>query len=151
MLLKPFAAGDFDDYLALSREFYASDATDHPVPEDHFQRTFDETVGGSPIARGWLIRETAEGPVVGYMLASLAWSTEFGGRIAWLEELYLRQEARGRGLGRRVFEAVLEELKSKDGVVGFRLEVTPTNSAATIMYQNLGFTLVPYNEWWMTV
>lgn len=151
MILKAFADGDFDDYLALSREFYATDATDHPVPESHFHNTFNETAGGSPLARGWLIRAEADGPVVGYMLASLTWSTEFGGKISWLEELYLRPEVRGQGLGRQVFQAVLEELKTKDKVVGFRLEVTPTNSAASIMYQNLGFTLVPYHEWWMTV
>lgn len=151
MFLKAFAVGDHDDYLALSREFYASEATDHPVSETHFQRTFDETVGASPYARGWLLKETADGPAVGYMLASLTWSNEFGGRVAWLEELYLREETRGRGLGRKAFLAVMEELKSKDNVVGFRLEVAPANSAVSIMYQNLGFTPAPYDEWWLSL
>jgi len=143
--MKPFVPDDFDDYLTLSREFYASDATDHSVPDIHFQRSFDETVSGSALARGWMIRENPEDPAAGYLLASLTWSNEFGGRIAWLEELYLRPETRGRGLGRKVFEAVLEELKAKDQVVGFRLEVTPDNTAV-ILYQSLGFTHVPYNQ-----
>lgn len=151
MFLKPFAAGDFENYLVLSREFYASDATDHPVSETHFQRTFDETVGDSPYARGWLIRETADGPVVGYMLASLTWSNEFGGRIAWLEELYLRKETRGRGLGRKVLTAVLDELKSRDQVLGFRLEVAPANADVAILYKNMGFSPAPYQEWWLAV
>lgn len=150
MFLKPFAAGDFDDYLTLSREFYASDATDHPVPEVHFERTFQESAKGSPLSRAWLIRETPEGPNIGYMLASLAWSTEFGGRVAWLEELYLRPETRGKGLGHKVFEAVLKEFREKDGVVGFRLEVTKGNPAVSL-YERLGFTAVPYDEMWMAV
>lgn len=148
MVLKPFAVGDFDAYLALSREFYASSATDHPVPEINFQRSFDETISGSSLARGWMIQESPEGPMVGYFLASLTWSNEFGGRIAWLEELYLRPETRGRGLGSKVFQAVIEELKAKDGVVGFRLEVTPDNPAVNI-YKNYGFTSVPYNGLWL--
>lgn len=149
-MLKRMSAEDFEDYMALSREFYSSKATDHPVSDDHPRRTFEETVGGSPLARGWLIRDGQSGRAVGYMLASLTWSNEFGGRVAWLEELYLRPETRGQGLGRRVLETVIAELKERDRVAGFRLEVAPANEEVGILYEKMGFSRAPYQQWWMT-
>jgi len=150
-MLKPFAAGDYPEYLAMSREFYASDATDHQIPEDHFQRTFNEIAGGSPVAKGWLIIDEDHDPTrpVGFFLVGMTWSNEFGGRVAWLEELYLRAETRGRGLGRQVLTEVIEKLKKEDQVVGFRLEVTPANESVAILYEKIGFVPVPYKEWWM--
>jgi len=152
-MLKPFANGDYEEYLAMSREFYASEATDHQIPEEHFKRTFEETVAGSPVSRGWLIFDETEAPErpVGFFLAAVTWSNEFGGRIAWLEELYLRPETRGRGLGRKVMTEAMEELKRKDRVVGFRLEVAPANESVGILYEKLGFSVTPYKEWWMAV
>lgn len=152
-MLRPFANGDYEDYLAMSREFYASEATDHQVPEEHFQRTFDELVKGSALARGWIIIDENTDPQrpVGFLLATLSWSNEFGGTVAWLEELYLRPETRGRGLGRRVLTEAIEELKNRDRAVGFRLEVAPANESVSILYEKMGFTKVPYQEWWMAV
>lgn len=147
-MLKPFGPGDFDAYLDMSRAFYASEATDHPVPESHFRRTFGEILTHSPLARGWIVIVGDDRPA-GYLLASLTWSNEFGGRVAWMEELYLRPEARGRGVGRRVLEAALEELKARDKVAGFRLEVAPANVSVSELYRRLGFTPVPYQGWWM--
>lgn len=147
--MRAFVTADFSDYLALSREFYASEATDHPVSDDHFHRTFAESLGNaSPLARAWMV--THDDRSVGYLLASLAWSNEFGGRVAWLEELYLRPAARGLGLGRQVLEEAMDELKERDGARGFRLEVAPANESVSVLYRNLGFTKVPYQGWWRT-
>ena len=86
---------------------------------------------------------------VGYFLASITWSPEFGGRVCWLEELHIRPGFRGRGLGRQAMEAAMAELKAKDKVTGFRLEVTPANASVTELYRRLGFVPVPYEGWWM--
>ena len=145
--MRRFTADDFDDYLAMSREFYASEATDHPVPEAHFQRTFDEIMSGSPIVRAWML--DVHGRPAGYLLASITWSNEFGGRVAWLEELYLRPQARGQGLGRQALEQAMDELKRLDKVVGFRLEVAPANAKVSHLYKKMGFQPVPYDDWWM--
>ncbi len=147
--MRRFTAEDFDAYLTMSREFYSSEATDHPVPDEHFQRTFDEIMSGSPIARAWMI--DVQGRPTGYLLASVTWSNEFGGRVAWLEELYLRRSARGQGLGRQAIEQAMDELKRLDRVTGFRLEVAPANAKVIQLYKKEGFQLVPYDGWWMFV
>lgn len=147
-MLKPFKEEDLAIYLTLSDEFYSSEATDHPVPQEHFRQTFKAVVSGSPLARGWLIED--EGQIVGYCLASLTWSNEFGGKVAWLEELYLKQQTRGKGLGRRVFERLIDKLKLEEQVAGFRLEVTPANKSVASLYESAGFSWAPYLEMWRT-
>jgi Acetyltransferases len=149
-MLKAFDRNDFNEYLAMSREFYQSEATDHQVPETHFRDTFEAIVSASPLARGWLIIGP-DGQSAGYLLVSLTWSNEFGGKIAWIEELYLKAETRGQGLGRRVIEAALAELREKEKVRGFRLEVAPANESVSLLYQKMGFSPVPYRQWWMAV
>ncbi len=147
-MFRAFQAGDLAEYLKLSRDFYASSATDHPVDEEHFHRTFNECLRPGGLSRGWLIEDEA-GAKLGYMLASLTWSNELGGRVAWLEELWLKEEARGSGLGRRVMEGVMEELKLHEDVRGFRLEVAPANESVSQLYARLGFSPVPYRAWWL--
>ena len=148
-MMRLFTAADLEDYMGMSRDFYASEATDHPVPEEHFQQTFSEALKGSPIARGWIILDNQK-QAVGYFLASLTWSNEYGGKVAWLEELYLKPEARQQGLGRRVLEATMLELKSQEQVKAFRLEVTKANESVIKLYRQLGFEVVSYSQWGMS-
>ncbi|MGL4209664.1 MAG: GNAT family N-acetyltransferase [Candidatus Adiutrix sp.] len=149
-MLKPFTHEDFKPYEALSQEFYNSDATYRPVPTEHFQRTFDEICANSPLAKGWLITST-QGQVAGYALASLTWSCEFGGKVAWLEELYIRPEFRKLKLGYSSLVEIINQLSQEDKVKGFRLEVAPANSKVEKIYENLGFTKVPYHQFWLAV
>lgn len=147
-MIKPFTENDFDVYKNMSLEFYNSKATDHQAPESHFRDTFDEIVSASPLARGWLLFSDSKPKTpAGYMLASLTWSNEFGGRVAWLEEIHIQPEFRRQGLGRKAISSALEELK-KEGALGFRLEVAPANSEAAELYRRMGFSPVPYDQWW---
>lgn len=49
-----------------------------------------------------------EGKLAGYGQVSLTWSTEAGGMVVLLEELYLRPEFQGKGLGSAYFSFVSE-------------------------------------------
>lgn len=149
-MIRPFVESDFDAYVALSHEFYNTEAAVHKVPEIHLKRTFDESVGHSPLARAWMIFDPARpDESVGYLLASITWSNEFGGRLCWLEELYLKDDARGGGLGRQALEDAMKELKAKDRVTAFRLEVSPANAAVAELYRRMGFEELSYHQWWM--
>ena len=59
------------------------------------------------------------------------------------EELYLKEEARGKGYGSRYFEAVM---KARPEVKRFRLEVTRSNEGAVRLYQKLGFEFLDYDQ-----
>lgn len=62
-----------------------------------------------------------------------------GGACDWLEDLFVREELRGQGIGGRAIELAWEMLREK-GLETMYLEVVPANEAAIRLYHRLGFT-----------
>lgn len=90
----------------------------------------------SPLGRIWLI-ETG-GRTVGYVALCLGYSIEFRGRDAFVDELYLVEQARGQGLGSRVLERVRAEARGM-GIAALHLEVARDNARARALYEKWGF------------
>ena len=62
-----------------------------------------------------------------------------GSNCDWLEDVFVREELRGRGIGGRAIELAWEMLREK-GLETMYLEVVPANEAAIRLYHKLGFT-----------
>jgi len=62
-----------------------------------------------------------------------------GGACDWLEDVFVREELRGQGIGGRAIELAWEMLREK-GLETMYLEVVPANEAAIRLYHKLGFT-----------
>jgi aminoglycoside 6'-N-acetyltransferase len=75
---------------------------------------------------------------VGYAFVSYGYDLEFGGPDAFLTELYLVPAARGRGLGRRLLDALLDDLRAR-GFGALHLQVRAENVAAQRLYLGAGF------------
>ena len=82
--------------LQLARDFHAEDG--HPLSE-RGTAALTQAARGHPLARVWLIRERDQ--IVGYTVLGLGFGIEYGGADAFVDDLYLVPEARGRGLGQR--------------------------------------------------
>lgn len=89
---------------------------------------------------GFVLRLDAEGQLVGYAAVCFGYSIEFGGRDAFLDELYVVAEARGHGLGDRLLAEGKARAKAS-GVRALHLEVDPENAAARRLYTRHGFEL----------
>lgn len=87
---------------------------------------------------GFIRLVVVEGEIVGYAAVCFGFSIEFGGRDAFLDELYLEPEQRGRGLGARVLEALHKEL-AELGIRALHLEVARDNARGKALYRKLGF------------
>jgi len=85
----------------------------------------------------WLIEW--DGAVVGYMAVCFGYSLEFGGRDAFVDEIYLLPEARGKGIGRQAMAVMLETCRT-NGIQAVHLEVSAENEAAVAYYEKSGFT-----------
>ena len=59
---------------------------------------------GNPLGAIWLIGPSRA--PLGYVLMSFGWSSEAGGMIGWLEEVYIRSSVRSRGIGTEAVHAI---------------------------------------------
>lgn len=135
MSLKLATLEDAGTLLPLMRayhEFEGIDATDAQRLESVSPLLGERENPG----RVWLI-ETSRG-TAGYIALCYGYSIEFGGRDAFVDELFIVEAERGRGLGRMALERVKAEA-SRDGVRALHLEVASGNAPAKRFYAKLGF------------
>lgn len=126
---------DADALLVLMREFYAYE---HLAFDEALARAaLLEMLGDGAFGRVWLIRH--EGEVAGYVVITFGFSLEFGGRYALVDELYIGEAHRGRGVGTQTLGFVAESCRAF-GVSALRLEVERSNIGAHTVYRKFGFT-----------
>lgn len=133
---------DREIYVKMAHDFYHSPAVLHPIPDEYCERTFDECTENGTFAKLYILEY--EGKTAGYSLVSKTFSQECGGYAYWLEELYILDEYRSKGLGSEFF-AYLEENK-EEGVTRFRLEVEADNVRAKALYKRLGYKDLEYRQ-----
>ena len=86
---------------------------------------------------------TEEGKIIGFAYVTVFYACEVGGRCLMFEELFLKEEARGKGYGTAFFKWVME---GHPEVKRFRLEVTEENKRAIALYESLGFSFLDYGQ-----
>src|SRR5690348_1265035 len=86
----------------------------------------------------WLIED--EHQAVGYLVLTVCFSLEFAGRFCLVDELFVSEESRGRGLGTQALEFATSWCRSQ-GMQALRLEVWTGNSGAIRLYERAGFAL----------
>lgn len=140
--IRTFSQADREAYLLFSRDFYSGGAALHPIPEAHMQHTFDRLAAGIPHADGFMLWDDDQR--AGYCLISFLWSTEAGGLLALIDELYISPDHRGKALGSTFLKEIEAHYKGK--IVGFRLEVCASNEGAIRLYQRHGFQFLDYRQ-----
>jgi len=86
--------------------------------------------------RIWLVRQ--RGAVLGYAALCFGYSIEFRGRDAFVDELFILEQARGLGLGSLVL-GLLKAEAARLGIVALHLEVARSNAKARMFYEKWGF------------
>ena len=77
--------------------------------------------------------------LAGYMIIAAVFSIEFKGEASFLDELYIEEEFRGKGIGLKAVEYA-EKFALNKGHKALRLEVEYQNLAAQNLYRKKGFT-----------
>ena len=85
-----------------------------------------------------------DGLILGQMQITTEFSDWRNGWFWWIQSVYVRQDARGRGIFRTLYEHVIKEAAQQPDVIGLRLYVDRENHAAQKTYQKLGMVETNY-------
>lgn len=139
-MIRKIRKEDREAYIEMTKALYSSEAVCHEVSETHFYDTFEELMRQDIYAAGYIIEE--KGNIAGYGLTAKGFSQEAGGILLWIEEIYIKPEYRGLGLGREFFAYV--EANLCKNVKRLRLEVDKENKNAISLYKKMGFENLDY-------
>lgn len=140
MNFRKIGLADKTIFLEMTKQFFASPAVLHGVPEQYMENNFDAMVDGSPFAEGYIFED--ESKSAGYCFLTRNYSTEVGGMCLWMEELFVLPEYRSRGVGREFFKFLEQEKRGE--ICRIRMEVEPCNTRAMALYEKLGFSKLDY-------
>ena len=138
--IEKFVENYRQDYVNLATEFYKTDAVLGEIPVIYIENTADELLKGSPYTTCYMAIFC--GLTAGYVLLSHTYSQEAGGMALWIEELYIKPQFQGKGIGKKLLEYVLENNDYKR----VRLEVEKENERACNLYKQYGFDFFAYDQ-----
>jgi GNAT superfamily N-acetyltransferase len=125
---------DVDAIVAMMRGYYAQDG--YPFVQSDARAAALALIHEPHLGRLWV---TCDGDrVVGYVAATLGFSFEYRGREAFVDELFIAEGHRGRGLGREALR-VAEAWCREKGVNAMHLEVERHREPALELYRRSGF------------
>jgi GNAT superfamily N-acetyltransferase len=132
-------AGTLERALDMMGRLYSEAGAAHD--RERARRAAEGLMANPELGGVWLIHvdcEQVNGEPVGYLCVTLCYSLEFDGRFALLDELYLEESWRGKGIGAQAIAFAAEWSRAR-GLAAIRLEVARTNSRAMELYRREGF------------
>lgn len=127
---------DVGELVALIAEFYCEEGIS--FDENITRRAIAELLQNPSLGQIWMVERGATPG--GYFVLIFSFILEFGGRQAFLDEIYLRPIHRDQGWGRRTLQFA-EELCARAGITILRLEVDRANARAIRFYQAAAFEM----------
>ncbi len=94
----------------MMQDFYAID--NYPIDLDVSKNLFQEFIADEKLGQAYLIYHSNDekvSEVVGYLILTYIFSFEYQGRIAFLDELYIKETYRGKGIGKQAINFIKEQ------------------------------------------
>ena len=101
MKIRAMQLKDMEEVVGMMRVFYDSPAVIHAAPDEILRQDVKDCVGDCPYIEGYIFEENDR--ILGYSMVAKSYSTEYGGICVWVEDLYMKEEARGLGIGTAFF------------------------------------------------
>lgn len=95
-------------------------------------------------AKGRYFVGQEDGEVLGQMMVTYEWSDWRNGWIWWIQSVYVRPDARRKGVFKALYNHVYRTAKESADVIGLRLYVERDNHGAQKTYVRLGMEVTEY-------
>ncbi len=125
---------DTDAIIEMMRRYYAEEG--YPFVDADARRAVTDLVADDNLGRLWAILD--QNRVIGYLAVTLGYSLEYRGRDAFIDELFILEEARGLGLGSEAL-GIAEAYCRERSVKALHLEVERHRETAFELYRRTGF------------
>lgn len=134
MLIRPATPADIPALVRLMTEFYAE--SNFVLPAGPATRTFELLLGDPRLGAVWL--GELGGAPAGHVVLTVCFSMEYGGLRGFIDDLYVRPDARGRGVAAGLLAAARAEAVER-GVRALHVETGPDNAIARRVYARAGY------------
>lgn len=134
VVIKDYDEGLQDDTIQMITDFFNHHRKLTNAPKKYWQ-TNEES---KETLKEWLKEGSVYNIFFEDKLAGF-FCVKFGGQsAAWLEDIFVKEEFRGKGIGKFAIEK-LDELMKEKGIVSMFLDVIPRNTEAIKFYKECGF------------
>lgn len=131
---RPAVLEDISGILKFMKNFYG--ISSYPFDEKKNEEPLRDLINNENLGRLWIIEFNSG--AVGYMILTFGYSIEYKGRDAFIDELFIEEEFRGKGIGKAAMNFVVNEAR-KLGINAVHLEVERDNEAAKNLYLKNNF------------
>ncbi len=121
---------EFETYLMTMDDTFISDVP----PKKRFRRVLKQGLGDD---KHRMVIALIEGNVVGFADYWAYPEALHGGLSGYLNNIYVREDYRGKGLGTRIMDHLIQDAKER-GVVAMHVPVLAKNGPAVEFYEKLG-------------
>lgn len=130
-----FSTEDKEEVLDMMEAFYRIDT--YLFVRITSEKNLLEFIATDTLGRLYVI--VYQQNIVGYIVMSFSFSFEFKGRNAFIDELYIKDDYRNQGIGKKALIFIEEEAKVLK-VNALHMEVERHNTNAHNLYLKAGFT-----------
>lgn len=138
-MIRKLELKDKKEFIKMAYEFYQTLAVIKPTKPKYLNKTLKEIIEKSPYIDRYVYE--VDHKIAGYMLITFSYSNELGGNIITIDELYIKEDYQGSGIGSEMLEFV--EFKYHTGKA-FTLLVNEKNKLAKNLYLKKGFKEIKY-------
>lgn len=124
-----------DNLLALVRELHEMENI--PFDEASDRGVLLNFLNNEMWGKSWFINQ--HNILIGYVLLTFTFSIEFRGCIACVDELYLKEQYRGQGIGEQTLKFIEDTCKAI-AIEKIYLEVARNNYRAQKFYRRVGYS-----------
>ncbi len=135
--LRPAVLGDLAEILPRTRSLQDHEGIE--ITDARLEAALRTLLASPELGGVWLV--VSDGAPIGYAIVSYGFDLEFGGRDAFLTELYIDEAQRKTGAGGAALALLDPELRARK-VQALHLQVRPENPAMRL-YERSGFVTSP--------